>query len=247
MVVQVCENIFFGTEHRMRKEEMVEQFNKETKEGWSFAADAAKITDENQAARIASRRREATVIWVQSSTRKMDLLRPSLGMKGGIAQSLANVRGGVRVFAMYSLHSEGWTPRSETLVEAVVEHARTAGHPSLVTCYANVTSEGLKKSLWSKERCMFTEVPEERMSTCRSKGPCGEMIERNVSIRHCQSKFARKNTKDMDVVENFESRPRKAVTFLVDRDGEIQEWCELKMPTALPGIQRWKIARKKQG
>ena len=36
--------IFFGIEHRLRKEE---QFNKEAKEGWRFAADAATITDEN--------------------------------------------------------------------------------------------------------------------------------------------------------------------------------------------------------
>ena len=38
--------IFFGVEHRLRKEEMEEQFNKEVKEGWIFAADAARITDE---------------------------------------------------------------------------------------------------------------------------------------------------------------------------------------------------------
>ena len=30
----------------MRKEEMEEQFNREAKEGWRFAADATKITDE---------------------------------------------------------------------------------------------------------------------------------------------------------------------------------------------------------
>ena len=39
-------DIFFGIEHRLRKEEMEEQFNKEAKEGVSFAADAARITDE---------------------------------------------------------------------------------------------------------------------------------------------------------------------------------------------------------
>ena len=31
----------------MRREEMEEQFNKECKQGWNFAADAARITDEN--------------------------------------------------------------------------------------------------------------------------------------------------------------------------------------------------------
>ena len=37
-------DIFFGIEHRLRKEEMEEQFNKEAKAGWRFAADAARIT-----------------------------------------------------------------------------------------------------------------------------------------------------------------------------------------------------------
>ena len=40
-------DIFFGIKHRMGKEEMEEQFNREAKQGWRFAADAARITDEN--------------------------------------------------------------------------------------------------------------------------------------------------------------------------------------------------------
>ena len=39
-------DVFFGTEHRLRKGEMEEHFNKEAKEGWRFAASAAKITEE---------------------------------------------------------------------------------------------------------------------------------------------------------------------------------------------------------
>ena len=39
-------DILFGNEHRLRKEEMEEQFNREAKEGWRFAASAARITDE---------------------------------------------------------------------------------------------------------------------------------------------------------------------------------------------------------
>ena len=38
-------DIFFGIEHRLRKEELEEQFNTEAKEG-RFAADAARITDD---------------------------------------------------------------------------------------------------------------------------------------------------------------------------------------------------------
>ena len=39
-------DVFFGIEHRLRKEEMEGQFNKEAKEGWKFAANAARITEE---------------------------------------------------------------------------------------------------------------------------------------------------------------------------------------------------------
>ena len=39
-------DVFFGIKHRLRKEEMEEQSNKEVKEGWRFAANAARITGE---------------------------------------------------------------------------------------------------------------------------------------------------------------------------------------------------------
>ena len=39
-------DIFFGTEHRLRKEEMEEQFNREAKAGRRFAASTARITEE---------------------------------------------------------------------------------------------------------------------------------------------------------------------------------------------------------
>ena len=39
----------------------------------------------------------------------------------------------------------------------------------------------------------------------------------------------------MEVVEDFESRPHKAVTFLVQRETEVQVWREQQMPKALPG------------
>ena len=35
-----------GIEHRLRKEELEERFNKEAKVGWRFAASAARITEE---------------------------------------------------------------------------------------------------------------------------------------------------------------------------------------------------------
>ena len=40
----------------------------------------------------------------------------------------------------------------------------------------------------------------------------------------------------MEVVEDFESLPHKAVSLQVEREKEIQEVRELNMPTALPGF-----------
>ena len=58
----------------------------------------------------------------------------------------------------------------------------------------------------------------------------------------------------MEVVEDFESRPHKAVTFLVERDKEIiRDLRQLKMPKALSGHSggklpgRNKAARGKEG
>ena len=45
-----------------------------------------------------------------------------------IAQARVNVRGSLRVFSLYFWHSEGWTPRSEALLEAVVKQARVTKH-----------------------------------------------------------------------------------------------------------------------
>ena len=43
---------------------------------------------------------------------------------------------------------------------------------------------------------------------------------------------------DMKVIEDFESRPHKVVTFIVERGKERQEWNEQKLPKALPGHSR---------
>ena len=43
------------------------------------------------------------------------------------------------------------------------------------------------------------------------------------------------NILQMDVVEGFESRPHKAVSFVVEREKEMQEWNEQKLPKGLPG------------
>ena len=125
--------IFFGVEHRMRKEEMEEQFNKEDKQGWRFAADAARITDEK--ASTEDRKHTSGGVFVALDSNlgavvgaKEGAVESFPGNEARIAQAWINVRGGMRVFSIYFWHSEGWTPRNEALLEAVVKQAKAARH-----------------------------------------------------------------------------------------------------------------------
>ena len=97
--------------------------------------------------------------------------------------------------------------------------------------------EDFKKSLWFKSRHMFIEALGEGVSTCRSKGPTGGCHEDYVIAVSLQGKI-----KNMEVVQDFESRPLTAVTFMVEGDKEFQVWREQKKPR----IQWRKAARKKQ-
>ena len=51
-------DIFFGLEHRLRKEQTEEQFNKEAKEGWRFAGMQRESQMKQQAVRIVSTSQE---------------------------------------------------------------------------------------------------------------------------------------------------------------------------------------------
>ena len=46
----------------------------------------------------------------------------------------------------------------------------------------------------------------------------------------------------MKAVEDFELRPNKAVSFVVERDKEVQEWNEQKMPKVLPGYSGGRLS-----
>ena len=121
-----------------------------------------------------------------------------------------------------------------------MKQARTTRHPCLVACDANMEPEDVKKSLWFKNRYMFIEAPGE-VSACGSKGSNGELTERTYdNVTTSQSQWGK--IKKMEVVEDFESRPHKAVTFLEERDKELQEVRELKMPKALPGYSGGKLS-----
>ena len=145
-------DIFFGIEHRMRKEEVEEQFNKEAKQGWTFAADAARITDER--ARSEDRKHTSRGVFVAVDSNlgavvgaEEEAIASIPGNEGRIAQAWVNVRGGLRVFSVYFWHSEGWTPMNEALLEAVMKQAKVTRHPWLVAGDANMSPDDFENSL----------------------------------------------------------------------------------------------------
>ena len=70
-------------------------------------------------------------------------------------------------------HTEGWSPRDEALLEAVLERARATKHPWLVACDAIMSPLEFEKSLWFRKDRMHVIMPE-GISTCRSKSVKGE-------------------------------------------------------------------------
>ena len=104
------------------------------------------------------------------------------------------------------------------------------------------TLKSYRRVCVSNQNCMFIEAPETRTSTSRSTGPTGELklIETThecvLSSRSLQGKI-----KNMVVVEDLRIKDAQGRYLLVDRDKEIQEVRELKMPSALPGYCGLKV------
>ena len=119
-------DIFFGIEHRLRREEMEEQFNRQAKEGWRRSADAARITDEKAGSEDRKHTSGEVFIAVDSNLGAVvgeEATVASIpGNEGRITQVWVDVQGGMRVFSVYSQHSESW--RNEALPEAVLKRAR---------------------------------------------------------------------------------------------------------------------------
>ena len=80
-------DVFFGIKHRLRKEEMEEQFNREAKEGWRLAADAARITDERASSEDRNHTSGGVFIAVDSN------LGTVVGEKGGGVASIPGNEG----------------------------------------------------------------------------------------------------------------------------------------------------------
>ena len=103
----------------------------------------------------------------------------------------------------------------------------------------------LKKSLRYDARCMFIEAPVEGSSTCRSKGPDGEVIERTYYQVIASQKPARV-TQEHGSGRRLRTRSALGGFFLMERDEKIQELRELKRPKASPGYSSEKLpARNK--
>ena len=78
---------------------------------------------------------------------------------------------------------------------------------------------------------MHVVAPKEA-PTCRSQDSKGEWFERAYGyVIACHS--LRGNFLQMKVVEDVALRRHKAVSFVVERDKDIQEWNEQKLPNVV--------------
>ena len=110
-------DLFFVLEHRMRREEMEEQFNKESKQGWRFAAEATRITDESAGSEDRKHTSGGVFVAINSN---LGAVIDKEGV-GKIDRVWVNARGGMRVFAVHFWHSVRWTSRNEAMMETVVK------------------------------------------------------------------------------------------------------------------------------
>ena len=84
----------------------------------------------------------------------------------------------------------------------------------------------------------------EGVSTCRSRSAKGEWVEKVYDyVIACSSQRGR--ISDMQVIEDFELRPHKAVTFVVERGKAGME--PATTAEGVSWIQRRKTTRKKHG
>ena len=94
---------------------------------------------------------------------------------------------------------------------------------------------------------MHVVVPE-KASTCRSKGVKGGWIEKVYDyVTACNS--LKGQISQMEVVEDFESRPHKPVTFVVSI-GRCRNGTKQKLPKVLPGYSVGRLparSTKKKG
>ena len=118
---------------------MEEQVNKEAKQGWKFAADAARITDDRAGSE--DRKRTSGGVFVAIDSNVGAVVDKEEGTVTKHGRMFEEVCGFCRKF----WHSEGWTPRQKALMEGVVKQTRQRW---LVLRDANMNPEDFKKSWW---------------------------------------------------------------------------------------------------
>ena len=192
----------FFVEHRLRKEDIEEQFDREAKEGWRLAANAARITDERASSEDRQHTSGGVFVAVDSNLGAVvgaeeGTIVSIPGNEGRIVQTRVNVRGGLWGFSRCTSGTQKPGPR------------------------------GMKpwwKQFLSKQKHPDTRGWQRVMQTCvrkTSKRACG------FKGIGCMWWLAVSEEKSqMKVVEDFESRPHKAVSSVVGREEEIQEWKE---------------------
>ena len=87
----------------------------------------------------------------------------------------------------------------------MLKRVRATKHPWLVACDVKMSPVDFEKSLWFQKGQMHVIAPQ-RASTVTA----GNSLKGKIS--------------QMNVVEDFESRPHKADSFVVERGTEIQKW-----------------------
>ena len=106
-------DIFFGIEHRTRKDEMEEKLSKEGKQGWRFAVDATRITDENGSSEDCKHTSGGVVVVIDDSFgavvhREEEAIKSFPGNERRIVETLVNVKGGLRFFpCTYGTQTDG--------------------------------------------------------------------------------------------------------------------------------------------
>ena len=151
---------------------MDEHLHGEEKERWRFAANAARITDETTSSEDGKHTSGGVVVVVDSDLGAVvgaeeGAIESISSKEGRIAQAWVNVRGELRIFSVYFWHSEGWTPRNEALLAAVLKQPRTSRHPWLVACDANMCPKDFGGDCGTKRRLLERHRSQWCMNACR--------------------------------------------------------------------------------
>ena len=122
---------------------MEEQSNREAKEGWRFAVDAARITEELAGGEDRKHTSGGVFIAVDSNQGAV------VGAEGAI-ESVSGNEGRI------AQASTSGIPGNEALLEAVLKRARVTQHPWLIACDANMSPKDFEKKDFGFGRIVCT-------------------------------------------------------------------------------------------